>query len=679
MKNLLSIILLLLLTCNNLNAQNVPKEFDTYNYKRAVEEIEKENYAGAKEYLNKELEENPKNAYASTLLAMAYFKEQDYSSALSLINQSIKKISKKSRDFKAFAYTTAADIYINLEEYDKAIENYNKAINECPNESETYEKRADLLYEIGEYDLSDKDYKVSIALANGNYLAYMGLGRNALVQNKYDEAIQHFNYVEKLTKDYSSVYSFRADCYFAKKEYGKAIEDIIKALSIDADDKAFYLMVDMAKYVKTELLAKLKIENIKSKDNCFWPFCIGAINETTKNYREAISYYVESNKIESSPDVTFRIGRCYEELGEYKKALDCIDASLQLDSTEESYILTKADLLYEIGRTTEAISEIDKMISISPESYYGYYRRGFYKDNNNDIDGAIEDYTTCIVLKPSYAYAYLGRADKYKQKGEKELAEKDYRKVIELDSIPDDDACTQYAYFELGDSAKAKKFMLKIIENNINDPSSYYDAACLFSRMGELDKSLKYLEESFKKGYKRFKHIENDDDLKSIINTKEFRNLIEEYNKKNLEEIDGNAYSFNIKTLEIPYKKDGDLYVIRCKVNNLPLHFILDTGASDISISDIEANFMFKNNYLSANDIIGKRDYITANGSISEGTIINIRNVDIGGLELNNVRASVVRNQRAPLLLGQSVLNRLGKIEIDNEKRVIKVTYSCSD
>ena len=44
MKNLLSIILLLLLTCNNLNAQNVPKEFDTYNYKRAVEEIEKENY-----------------------------------------------------------------------------------------------------------------------------------------------------------------------------------------------------------------------------------------------------------------------------------------------------------------------------------------------------------------------------------------------------------------------------------------------------------------------------------------------------------------------------------------------------------------------------------------------------------------------------------------------------------
>lgn len=50
--------------------------------------------------------------------------------------------------------------------------------------------------------------------------------------------------------------------------------------------------------------------------------------------------------------------------------------------------------------------------------------------------------------------------------------------------------------------------------------------------------------------------------------------------------------------------------------------------------------------------------------------------MNIGGLELKNVRASVVKNQRAPLLLGQSVLSRLGKIEIDNDKKIIKVTYS---
>ena len=59
---------------------------------------------------------------------------------------------------------------------------------------------------------------------------------------------------------------------------------------------------------------------------------------------------------------------------------------------------------------------------------------------------------------------------------------------------------------------------------------------------------------------------------------------------------------------------------------------------------------------------------------MSEGTVVNLRQVDFGGLKLENVRASVVRNQRAPLLLGQSVLGRLGRIEIDNGRNVVVVS-----
>ena len=54
---------------------------------------------------------------------------------------------------------------------------------------------------------------------------------------------------------------------------------------------------------------------------------------------------------------------------------------------------------------------------------------------------------------------------------------------------------------------------------------------------------------------------------------------------------------------------------------------------------------------------------------ISEGTIINLRQIDFGGLKLDNVRASVVKNQKAPLLLGQSVLGRLGIVEINNQSK----------
>lgn len=88
----------------------------------------------------------------------------------------------------------------------------------------------------------------------------------------------------------------------------------------------------------------------------------------------------------------------------------------------------------------------------------------------------------------------------------------------------------------------------------------------------------------------------------------------------------------------------------------------------------VEANFMLKNGYLKKEDFVGSQRFIDANGDISEGTVVNLRNVDFGGLRLNNVKASVVRNQKAPLLLGQTVLGRLGSIEIDNPGKKLIIT-----
>ena len=93
---------------------------------------------------------------------------------------------------------------------------------------------------------------------------------------------------------------------------------------------------------------------------------------------------------------------------------------------------------------------------------------------------------------------------------------------------------------------------------------------------------------------------------------------------------------------------------------------IFDTGAADVTISSVEANFMLKNGYLSDGDIKGKRNYITASGDIHEGTVLRLKEVKLGDAVLKNVEASVVHSQKAPLLLGQSVLEKFGTITIDN-------------
>ena len=133
--------------------------------------------------------------------------------------------------------------------------------------------------------------------------------------------------------------------------------------------------------------------------------------------------------------------------------------------------------------------------------------------------------------------------------------------------------------------------------------------------------------------------------------------------------LNGNLFSQTV----IKMKRDGGVSIIPCKVNGLNLNFIFDTGASSVSLSMTEATFMLKNGYLSESDILGTNKFLDASGKISEGVIINLKEIEIAGLKLYNVKASIVKNNKAPLLLGQSAIGKLGKIQLDFEQNTLSI------
>jgi aspartyl protease family protein len=127
------------------------------------------------------------------------------------------------------------------------------------------------------------------------------------------------------------------------------------------------------------------------------------------------------------------------------------------------------------------------------------------------------------------------------------------------------------------------------------------------------------------------------------------------------------AKGYSGKTVIKMEKKDG-VYQIPIEINSVKMYFIFDTGAGMVSISATEAGFLYKQGTLTDDDILGTANFIDANGNISEGTVINLKTVKVGNRMLTNIQASVVHNMKAPLLLGQSVLEEFGKISIDNKK-----------
>lgn len=124
-------------------------------------------------------------------------------------------------------------------------------------------------------------------------------------------------------------------------------------------------------------------------------------------------------------------------------------------------------------------------------------------------------------------------------------------------------------------------------------------------------------------------------------------------------------------TNKVRMRLDNGVYFVPIEINGVMMEFIFDTGASSISMSVTEVLFLYKQGLISENDFIGSQQFIDATGTISEGTIINLKSVKIGDKTLKNIQASVVHNLEAPLLLGQSALGKFGKISIDYNNKLI--------
>ena len=671
----LKLFTILLLVINMTTfAQKRP---DTYNYQRGIEAVQNQDVAEALDYFNRELKENPKNGYAFSWIAKVRFDMKEYGMALTAADKALKYLPKKDTEYMIFGLTTRAKVYLILKDTIKTVEDYSTAIRIAPKNTFLLYDRAQIYVEEKKYDLADADFRKIIALEPGNVLGYLGLGQIANIQKRWDDAVKHLDYAVRLNSGNSSSYALRAEAYMGLEKWDQVADDIISAITLAWDQKALSLATTIKEPGLTILLSKLKVQAAKSPNSPMWPYLSGLIYEENKQYQKAIQSYTEAIDIDVSPIGYQNIALCYLELNQFDQALDNINKSLNLDSTDFYSRMYRANIYYEMGKAELSIAEWDQLLKEEPDYAWGWYRRGWYKELSGDHEGAIEDLSMSIVLDPLYAYTYCTRGDVYLKQGKLDLAEADYKKAIELEINQDEYDCRYLAYQGLGQNDKAIEELNVAISRDSTDAGNYYDAACMYSRMHDKDNALKYLEKALEMGYHRFAHFERDTYLDFIRDSEEYKQLIKKYQALHEQENQPGVVTeehSDMRVGEVPFVKDGGICKVKCQINGLPLHFVFDTGACDVSISLVEANFMMKNGYLSSSDVIGSQRFVDANGDISVGTVINLKSVDFGDFNLKNVRASVVRNQKAPLLLGQSVLARLGRIEIDNRSQVLRIS-----
>ena len=677
---LFSIISALFICGCNEKVQNAP---DRYNFQRALDVFENNNTEEVIQFCEKDLEENPKDARTLAMLAAAYHVQNHNGEALEIIDRAVNLWSGIAGYKVVNPYYLRGNILLELEDTIMALKDFEQAlrISDENNKWKIIEDQMEIYYAQQDYEKLSEIAQKSIKKNRSHVMSYFYLAMIAIEEKRYNDAFDYADKIEKLDKEkLSHAQYIRALASRRKGDYEVAANNIVELLQSEGgNNTGFSMMIEMTDSMKQFDAMKnrleIQVENDPNED--YWYYCLGTLYDKKNAFVSAIENFKKSAELDADAITYERIMFCYSSLGDFKNALRYADKALLIDSAALNVIRVKSELLMLEGRQNESLKCANELVSLDPLSYVVYENRADLYQFAGKIDEAIKDYGKAISLFPEDSYNLIQRGKLLLKQGLVNKANADFKKVLVTDSVPDEFSSAQYAYYYLKEIKKAQKHMNKILAKD-SSAGTYYDAACLYSLLNDTIISIKYLRQAFEKGYRQFRHIEMDADLDNVRNSNSFKSLLREYIQKGIAEettLDSVVrWEAKQVTSEVPFLREGGVCKVKCKINGLPLHFIFDTGATDVTLSMVEATFMMKNGYLSKQDVTGTGHYMDANGNVSIGTVINLKNVNFGDFTLNNIRASVVQNQKAPLLLGQSVLVRLGKIEIDNSKCVLKIT-----
>ncbi len=109
-----------------------------------------------------------------------------------------------------------------------------------------------------------------------------------------------------------------------------------------------------------------------------------------------------------------------------------------------------------------------------------------------------------------------------------------------------------------------------------------------------------------------------------------------------------------------------DHFYIDVKINGKSVHFMIDTGASDMVLNAHEAEKVGIN----LQKLKFDKRYETANGT-AYGASVQLQKVEVGGVEFNDISASVNSAEMGVSLLGMSFLRQFKKYEFYQDRLVL--------
>lgn len=657
----------------------------SYYFQRAEEAYQQENYDEVIRISELGVKENPKDGYCWAMLAEIYSKRAyaRYGESLEASDKALKFIEKKDNYWRAMMYGIRGDVYYKVDDYAASKAAYQQAMTIDKERTDFQISYADVCYELGEYEEGVRVYERVLEEHGSPAYAYAELANGYFKLGRIADAKRACGMANALTdgENYNSHHMLaqiaieEGDLATACREEARAIAlqdipgnnitDTLRLLCRPLMDAA---VQNELQKVQTDASAHIHAANY------YLAFNDGV--RALYHLQQAEQYGREHHDLLQGYNIV------YSTIGEEAKAIQAVEEQMAKDTLSEQhkpyYYHQLANLHMSDGNFAKSLEYRLKEHEVDPNDgdVYRIIGRTYILLGELDKALAYMDSAVMTATEQMMPTCLFNRGEVKRRMGDEAGAMSDFREALSYRNQKNSDRAT-FVYVEalVGNRAFVEHYADSALTvRSVRDAfSAYYDVLSAYALLKDKAKTLETLEAYMAAGCRKVSTMQHYFRLDWLWEDADFQALMSKWEAIRQQEIAGMDRDEELRegVTELPFTMEGGVCKVKCTLNGLPLYFVFDTGAAEVSISSVEANFMLKNGYLTDADFLGKQNFVTATGEIHEGTIINLREVRVGDVVLRDVKASVVKSQHAPLLLGQSVFRRFGTLQVDNKNNVI--------
>lgn len=303
-------------------------------------------------------------------------RKKEYERALNDFNRAIE-----IKPDDPYYYSERALTYGYLEQYEEGIKDLTRAIQKCDEEDmlySYYECRGNFYRYTGNPQEALQDYANALELRAEDAGLYYKRGRLLEETGENEHALRDFLKVIEIDPEYLAAYGYAGDVYFERKEYSEALSYYQKIIMMDERFTMAYIMSGFC-YSRLNEFEKAKQMLQKAADlapeSPFPLTCLGLLHYKFDD-RDSFRAYIESSIQKGKTQYNLQAMSIIErDRKNFALAIDYITESSNVLSGEEKlceeFYLLRASIYYMQGDLKKADEDIRQYIRVMNPSKEG--------------------------------------------------------------------------------------------------------------------------------------------------------------------------------------------------------------------------------------------------------------------------------------------------------------------